>query len=103
MLIFLSAYASKFAYGTVPKAESPYLEQNSLELISKHTFEPSFDGSVKQLELRVLSSSMADEKTIFVAVRGSAPMADWLINFNGEDVEAPFLVNPHSRCCGIYT
>ena len=92
-LLFLSAYASKSAYGTTPAAELPFLQRHSLDIISTQSFKPSFDGSIKQLELRVLSSSVANEKTVFVAVRGTAPMVDWLINFNGEDVDTMFLVS----------
>ncbi|KAF2033544.1 alpha/beta-hydrolase [Setomelanomma holmii] len=90
-MIFLSAYALKSAYGTDILSQAPYLQQHSLSLNLTQTLKPTFDGTVKQLELRILSSATnEDEKTVFAAIRGSAPMVDWLINFNGEDVDAPF-------------
>lgn len=92
-LVFLSAYASKAAYGTIPVDESPYLEKNSLQIMTEQTFKPTFDGSIKQLALRIVATSdSSHDRTIFVAVRGSAPMVDWLINFNGDEVDTPFLV-----------
>lgn len=47
------------------------------------------------LQNEALKSSLPEtthKRTLFVAIRGTAPVVDWLINFNGDDVDADFLV-----------
>jgi len=74
-----------------------FLRKHFLESLFSQTFEPSFDGSTKRLQLRLLSSSVASERIMLVAIRGTAAMVEWLVNFNGEDEDTPFLVGS-SRC-----
>jgi len=66
--------------------------------VSEKTFEPSFDGSIKQVAVRLLApqgggeSDELQEKTLIVAIRGTASFADWMVNLNGDPVDTLFLV-----------
>jgi hypothetical protein len=66
--------------------------------VSKVGFQPSFDGSVKQVAVRLLVPSIQDKdtdsrkSTLIVAIKGTVSFADWMVNFNGDPVEAQFLV-----------
>ena len=93
----LAAAASEAAYGRHPADRSSLQEQTDLIPLSKELFGSSYDGSIKQLAVGVYSQSQPPEgeprpNTVVIAIKGSVSFVDWITNFNGDPVEAQFVV-----------
>lgn len=96
--ILLAAHASEFAYGRKIPQERQILDEARLRLVNEEDFPASFDGSTKQLAVRVFaplesgSNASVEANTVIISVRGSASLVDWITNFNGDAIETEFVV-----------
>lgn len=84
-MIKLAALASRTVYH---KLVLPEIGEESVEtnvFSSTKYFSASSDGNIKAASLSHLMTD--DCSTLFIAIRGSASLMDWLVNADGDPVE----------------